>query len=195
MGLLVAVLLVAWRLASGPVSIGFLTPYIENALAEIHKGAVNLAVDDTILTWAGWERTLDIRIVNLRTSLPSGEVIASVPEVSVSLSAEALLRGTVAPRSVEFFGPNFQVVRHPDGTFGLGSDGTGGQGNVVASMLLLMLQEPDPAQAMSYLKRISIVAGEVTYYDQTLGTEWHAPSASAEFVRIQGVSRPSWIWI
>lgn len=186
MGLLVAVLLVAWRLASGPVSIGFLTPYIENALAEIHKGAVNLAVDDTILTWAGWERTLDIRIVNLRTSLPSGEVIASVPEVSVSLSAEALLRGTVAPRSVEFFGPNFQVVRHPDGTFGLGSDGTGGQGNVVASMLLLMLQEPDPAQAMSYLKRISIVAGEVTYYDQTLGTEWHAPSASAEFVRIQG---------
>ena len=186
-GLLVALLLVAWRLASGPVSISFLTPYIEGALAEVHQGAVDLAVDDTILTWAGWERTLDIRIVNLRTTLPNGEVIARVPEVSVSLSAEALMQGAIAPRSVEFFGPSFRVVRHPDGAVALGFEGAEeGTGDFVSSMILLMLQDPDPSQAMSYLKRISIVAGEVTYDDQMLGTIWYAPSTDAQFTRAEG---------
>ncbi|HEY9081109.1 AsmA-like C-terminal region-containing protein [Magnetovibrio sp.] len=186
-GLLVATLLVAWRLASGPVSISFLTPYIEGALAEVHKGSVKLAVDDTILTWAGWERTLDIRIVNLRTSLPNGEEIATVPEVSISLSAEALLKGAVAPRSVEFFGPRFRVVRDADGSFALGIQGTKESSNdFVASMILLMLQEPDPKQAMSFLKRISIVAGEITYEDRTLGTTWYAPNANAQFIRAAG---------
>ncbi len=188
MGLLVAVLLVAWRLASGPVSISFLTPYIESALAETHQGAVKLEVDDTILTWAGWERTLDIRIVNLQTSLPDGQVIATVPEVSVSISAEALLKGVIAPRSVEFFGPSFRIVRQPDGTFALGLEegGTGGADNFVSSMILLMLQEPEASQAMSYLSRIAIVAGDVTYDDQALGTVWRAPNADAEFIRIEG---------
>jgi len=186
-GLLVAVLLIAWRLASGPVSISFLTPYIEGALAEVHKGAVKLAVDDTILTWAGWERTLDIRIVNLRTSLPSGEEIATVPEVSISLSAEALMKGTVAPRSVEFFGPRFRVVRLADGSFALGfQDSQESSNDFVASMILLMLQDPDPGQAMSFLKRISIVAGEITYEDRALGTTWYAPSANAQFIRAAG---------
>lgn len=187
MGLLVALLLVAWRLASGPVSISFLTPYIENALAEVHQGAVKLAVDDTILTWAGWERTLDIRIVNLRTSLPTGEVIATVPEVSVSLSAEALLKGAIAPRSVEFFGPSFRVVRHEDGSFALGFEGGGeGTSDFVSSMILLMLQDPDPSQAMSYLKRIALVSGEVSYEDKAYGSIWHAPNADALFTRTDG---------
>ena len=186
-GLLVATLLVSWRLASGPVSISFLTPYIEGALAEVHKGAVKLAVDDTILTWAGWERTLDIRIVNLRTSLPSGEEIAAVPEVSISLSAEALMKGTVAPRSVEFFGPRFRVVRHADGGFALGlQDSEERSNDFISSMILLMLQDPDPGQAMSFLKRISIVAGEITYEDRALGTTWYAPSANARFNRADG---------
>ena len=186
-GFLVALLLVAWRLASGPVSISFLTPYIEGALAEVHQGAVKLAVDDTILTWAGWQRTLDIRIVNLRTTLPGGEEIATVPEVSISLSAAALLKGTVAPRSVEFFGPSFRVVRHANGRVALGLQGNDEKSNdFVASMILLMLQDPDPGHAMSYLQRISIVAGNVTYEDQALGTTWQAPSADAQFTRAEG---------
>lgn len=188
MGLLVALLLVAWRLASGPVSIGFLTPYIEGALAEVHQGAIDLDVDDTILTWAGWERTLDIRIVNLRTALPNGDVIASVPEVSISLSAEALMKGTVAPRSVEFFGPSFRIVRHNDGRLALGIDGEGsdeGTNDFVSSMILLMLHDPDPGQAMSYLKRISVVAGEVSYEDRVFANTWYAPNADAQFIRTE----------
>lgn len=183
-GLLVAVLLVAMRLASGPVSIGFLTPYIDEALAELHQGAFVINFDDTILTWAGWERTLDIRVVNLRTQLPSGETVAQIPEVSISLSAEALMQGTFAPRSVEFFGPSLNFVREADGQFAMGFSKTqAGSQDFVAMMLGVMLQEADPTRAMSYLKRISVVAGEVTFKDNALGTTWFAPSADVAFTR------------
>ncbi|HEY9163151.1 MAG TPA: hypothetical protein VIN57_00975, partial [Magnetovibrio sp.] len=183
-GLLLAVLLVSWRLASGPVSLGFLTPYINQALAEVHQGAFDITFDDTILTWAGWSRTLDIRVVNLRVKLPSGEMVAKIPEVSISLSAKALVRGTVAPRSVEFFGPNLKVIRHADGQFALGFAGAEQNSEeFLSSLLLVMLQTPDPTRAMSYLTRISVVAGEVTFEDNALGTTWYAPSADAAFTR------------
>lgn len=186
-GLLMAVLLVSWRLASGPVSISFLSPYIDEALAEVHQGAFDVTFDDTILTWAGWERTLDIRIVNLRTRLSSGELVANIPEVSISLSAKALMQGTVAPRSIEFFGPSLKVVRQADGQFAMGFAGTAeGSEDFVASMIIVMLQDPDPELAMSYLKRISVVAGEVTFEDKALGTTWYAPSADAAFTRSEG---------
>ncbi|MEG3619161.1 AsmA-like C-terminal region-containing protein [Magnetovibrio sp. PR-2] len=189
-GLLVAVLLVAWRLASGPVSIGFLTPYIQNALSEVHKDAIALEVEDTILTWAGWERTLDIRIVNLQTSLPDGQVVATVPEVSLSLSAEALLKGNVAPRSIEFFGPTFHVERLADGQFALGFEQAqqtaAKEGDLVASLILLMLQDPNPDQALSYLKRISVVDGQLIYEDKAEGSLWQASETSADFIRVDG---------
>ena len=192
-GLLVALLLVAWRLASGPVSIGFLTPYIKNALTEVHQGNLDLNVDDTILTWAGWERTLDIRIVNLRTALPDGQEIARVPEVSISLSAEALLHGTIAPRSIEVFGPSFSLTRETDGGFALGmqTDGvedvaSGGANAFLSSMILLLLQDPAPDRAMSYLRRINIIGGDITYDDKALGVVWRVPKANARFLRADG---------
>lgn len=186
-GLLVAVLLVAWRLAAGPVSIGFLSPYIHEALAEAHQGAFDISFDDTILTWAGWERTLDIRVTNLTATLPSGDEVASIPEVSISLSANALMRGTIAPRSVEFFGPSLMVVRQPDGRFELGlSDAGDGSQDFVSALVLIMLQDPDPGRAMTYLKRISFVAGQVMFVDHALGTTWFAPEADASVVRDEG---------
>lgn len=190
--MLVAMLLVAWRLASGPVSIGFLTPYLETALDDVYQGVFDITVEDTILTWAGWERTLDIRVVNVQSKLASGDVIATIPEISISLSVEALLKGVVAPRSIEFFGPSLKVQRSADGRFALGLDSsttsnTKAQNtdSFVESILLVMLKDTDPHSSLTYLKYISVAAAELTYEDTALGTTWYAPSANAKIVRVE----------
>lgn len=189
LGMLVAILLVSWRLSSGPVSLGFLTPYLETALGDAHQGNFDITVEDTILTWAGWERTLDIRVVNVQSKLSSGDVLATIPEVSVSLSVEALLKGVVAPRSIEFFSPRFSVQRDTNGRFSVGFDGpdTGSSQNsndFVGALLSVMLEDPDPSRPMSYLTNISVVGADLTYQDMGLDTTWHAPSADATFLRI-----------
>ncbi|MBF0247479.1 MAG: hypothetical protein HQL36_05340, partial [Alphaproteobacteria bacterium] len=189
-GLLVAVLLVSWRLSSGPVSVGFLNPYIQRALGEAHQGALTVDFDDTILAWAGWERTLDIRIVNLRTMTAAGEVLASAPKVSVSLSAQALLHGVVAPRSIEFIAPSFSIVRQPDGSYPwsqagfAGADGGAGTERLLTALVLLMLNEPNPGQAMSYLNRVHVSDASVRFEDRASGTVMQSPVANAKFLRI-----------
>jgi len=184
--MLVALLLVSWRLSSGPVSIAFLTPYMKAALEDANQGAFDISVGDTILTWAGWKRALDIRVVNVQSKLPSGDVVATIPEVSISLSVKALLKGVVAPRSIEFLGPRFTVQRDKDGHFALGLDNTTqGSDNFVNSMLIVMLEKPDPLRPLSYLKYVSVEKGEITYEDKTLDTTWFSPSATAKFMRVE----------
>ncbi|MCH8835770.1 MAG: DUF3971 domain-containing protein, partial [Proteobacteria bacterium] len=103
-GFAIILLVAAWRLSSGPVSLAFLSPYIEDAL-NADRQAFRIRLDDTILTWAGWERTLDIRALNVRAIGPDGRLIASAPELSLSLSTRALMRGMLAPASIEVFRP------------------------------------------------------------------------------------------
>ena len=83
-GLAIMVMVVAWQLSSGPISLGFLSPYIENAVNAEQKN-FKLAMKDTILTWAGWERTLDIRVLGVRILHPDGTLVGAIPEVSSSV--------------------------------------------------------------------------------------------------------------
>ncbi|MCZ6509316.1 MAG: hypothetical protein O7A62_01885, partial [Alphaproteobacteria bacterium] len=53
-----------WQLSRGPVSLSFLTPYIEEALSG-GPNDVQVRLHDTVITWEGAERTLDLRAVGL----------------------------------------------------------------------------------------------------------------------------------
>ncbi|MCK4939285.1 MAG: hypothetical protein KAR80_03260, partial [Rhodospirillaceae bacterium] len=187
MGIFIATLFAAWRLSTGPVSLSFLTPVLQSSLNELHDGSIKITLDDTILTWAGWERTLDIRMVNMQASLIDGGNIASVPEVSVSFSAGALVKGIIAPRSIEFFGPDLLVVRGRNGGFDFGfeggPEGEGNSGGFVTKILGAMLQQENELYPMSYLSRVNIVAGQLTYLDNTTGVTWYAPMADARLRR------------
>lgn len=182
-GMAIILVVSAWKLSSGPISLAFLTPYIETALATFHK-SFRIRLDDTILTWAGWERTLDIRVLNFRALGEGDSVIASVPEISLSLSAQALTHGLIAPQSIELFRPNLHVVRHRDGTLQVGfNTDTAQSEDFMNTMFALMLQEPDPSNPMSYLSRVNIFDADVQVVDQQLETSWRAPKAQAELLR------------
>ncbi|MCW8952203.1 MAG: hypothetical protein OQK23_05790, partial [Rhodospirillales bacterium] len=52
-GMAVVLGVIAWRLSTGPISLGFMNPYVETALSS-KSDAVKVEIADTILTWAGW---------------------------------------------------------------------------------------------------------------------------------------------
>ncbi|MGY8994236.1 MAG: hypothetical protein ACKVK8_08835, partial [Rhodospirillales bacterium] len=69
-----------WRLQSGPISLNSLTPYIERALNS--DGArYEIAIGETVLIWAGWGRTFDVRMLNVQASDTDGRSIIQVPEI------------------------------------------------------------------------------------------------------------------
>ncbi|MCZ6838038.1 MAG: DUF3971 domain-containing protein, partial [Alphaproteobacteria bacterium] len=174
-----------WQLSRGPVSLSFLTPYIEEALSG-GPNDVQVRLHDTVITWEGVERTLDLRAVGLEIVDSDGEVGASVPEMSVRLSLRALMRGLLAPTELELFGPRLRVVRTPDGevVVGIGEVSANAQpGRGGMELINGLLQDPDPNSSTGYLRRVSIVSALIEFEDRQSGRNWTTQRADIALER------------
>jgi hypothetical protein len=195
-GFVVIAGLAAWRLSQDdPVRLTFLTPYLVEALTP-EDGSFRVAIEDTVLTWGGWERTLDLRATGVRVLNADGTNVASIPALSLTLSARALLlRQMVAPTAIEAFGPRLVAVRDVDGRFHIvraAPDEAGQPGDeeslVFARLLETLLSPPDPSLPTGYLTRAAITDGELTFIDRKAGLTWHAPAANITLARdAQGI--------
>ena len=99
-GAMILTLVAWWWLSSGPITLTFLNPYIEEALSP-SDSTVAVEIDDTVLVWAGWERAVDVRVSNLRVLDLDRKVVATMPQVSLGFSIRALFRGMLAPTYLE----------------------------------------------------------------------------------------------
>ena len=175
-GAAIIALLIAWQLYKGPVSLSFLTPYVEQALNSGHR-SFKLAIDDTTLTWAGWDRAIELRVKNVRAIGDSGEAVARIPELSVSLSGAALIRGQLAPKNIELLGLALRINRAEDGTLDVevASKNAPTEPNIAEGLLGWLMKKPDPGSPMSYLQTVRISGATMTYDDRVTGRAWQAP--------------------
>ena len=182
--------LLAWRLSSGPISLSFLNPRITDAL---HLGAdsgFRVVIKDTVLTWGGWDRTLDVRVTGSQVFDASNAEVVSIPEMSVGISAAALVRGMIAPTSLEIISPKFKLIRRADGTIGIDAQGTTSNptgSEELRQFLGIVAQSldgpPDKSKPSGYLKRISISDADVSIIDEPTMTSWRMPALHLDIVR------------
>jgi len=188
----------AWRLSQPePLRLSFLTPYVEQALT-LPERSIHVAIDDTLITWAGWGRTVDLRVRGVHILNNNGRELAALPELSLTLSVEALLRGIIAPTSIEILNPQVTLLRDHRGRFRFGralelsSDSIeppGGESPIIPEALAEFMAAPDYRKPTGYLRRISIVDAKVVLVDRRSGLVWHAPSANFSFERhVDGLS-------
>ena len=188
-GVLIVAGLLSWQLSKGPISLSFLTPYIEQALND-RSPEMQVDLGDTILTWAGWERALDIRVLDVLVYNKLGAVVAAIPEVSFSLSSQALVRrGAIVPKSVELFGPRLVMRRNADGRFevNLGGGGNDSGKSLGSGLLDLLIAKvgsgPTEGAQLAYLSRLNIIGAETVIVDEVLGRRWSAPIADIRLQR------------
>jgi hypothetical protein len=183
----------AWRLSQGPLSIQFLLPYAEDLLQQ-QDTRFRAELDDLILTWAGWERALDVRALGVRL-VEKGAVrpVARIREVSVTLSVRALAEGKIAPTSLKIIRPRIRLIRDESGAFELDMGGLAAQAGSQpdtqpdtgtgsnADVLALLLNElSGPAQTGSSLRnlnRVSVIGAALRLEDRELGINWGARHA------------------
>jgi AsmA-like protein/uncharacterized protein DUF3971 len=185
----------AWRLSQPePLRLSFLTPYVEQALT-LPERSMNVAIDDTLITWAGWGRTVDLRVRGVHILSNSGRELAALPELSLTLSVEALLHGMIAPTSIEVINPQVTLLRDHKGHFRFGralqisssdTDASGGESPIIPEALAEFMAAPDYSKPTGYLRRVSIVDAKVVLVDRRSGLVWHAPSANFRFERHPG---------
>jgi hypothetical protein len=194
--------LVAWRLHAGPVPLDFLTPHLEEALKTEGRG-YTVDIDETVAVWAGWRNAVDIIATDVVVTAPDGSALARLPELSLGLSLRALVRGKLAPTSLDAIGPKVRVIRQENGEFRLGFIDTiddsqplpvdgppqaqpAAGWDVVDFLVDELLGDPDPSRSFGYLRRISILGGQVVFEDRVADSYFRSPDA--EIVLLKGKS-------
>ena len=109
--------LVYVRLLHGPVSLDFLIHPIERAIAEEVSG-LRVQVEGVVLR-LGESKPLEFELKNVRVADASDVPLALAPSATVSLSRKALLRGRIAPESVDLISPRLSLFYGEDGTLSL----------------------------------------------------------------------------
>ena len=176
-----------WRLSSGPISLDYLTTTIEDTL-NTEQDFVEIQIEDTVLTWGGWSRAIDIVARDVFVHQKDGQTLAHFPEVSIGLSLRALTRGIVAPTSLELSAPELNITRYEDGHFGFGLSTLDNQVEIdsadeLLSLYKTFLDKPGDGGLLGYLARISIEDAKITYSDRQENSVWFSPDSSLIFER------------
>ena len=168
----------AWRLSSGPLSLGFLSPYIEEAF-EGEDLSYRIEFDDTVLVWAGWDRALEVRLTGVRVAAADGGTLARVPEASLGVSGAALLGGVVAPTSIELLGLRLGLLRDAEGrvTLAGGGDDAGTDDGAAEALVADLLDPPHEDHPLARLQRVGLRDAAFALHDETSGLTWTAANA------------------
>ena len=168
----------AWRLSSGPLSIGFLSPYIEEAFRDDDLD-YRIEFEDTVLVWADWSRALEIRVTDMRVEDANGMTLVQAPAASIGLNGAALLRGAVAPTSIEIIGLRLGLVRGPDGRIRLatGDDSESADDAAADALIADLLDPPREDHPLARLERVSLREAALVLHDEAADLTWIAPKA------------------
>ena len=187
----IALGLLGWRLSAGPISLDFMTPQVARALSAA-DGSTIVDIDATELNWSA-RRTLDIRVRGVRLLGPDGKLLLDVPQIAISLSGRAMLRGVIAPTSLEVSGVQLALTRTRSGEVQFRSSADSAPApeaapaqSPLAGMFAELLAPPDPERALGYLESAAVIDTTVTISDEATGRMWQARDADVTLYRELG---------
>lgn len=178
--------LLFWRLSTGPVRLDFLASTLADALSKPDQGYV-VSFSGLVLEA---NESLALTAEDARVAALDGTVLASSPEVRLGISRRALLRGVLAPSSLDLTGVRVRLYRTGDGSLRFTLAGSqvepapSGSENSEFDVSDF-LRPPDPARSTGYLRRLRVTDGAVVLIDERSGTTWRAPGADFSIAREQ----------
>ncbi|HLA19921.1 MAG TPA: DUF3971 domain-containing protein, partial [Pseudolabrys sp.] len=107
-----------WRLASGPIALDVATPWITAAVEQNFGARHKVEVGGTILERDESGRAA-VRIRDIVVREPDGAIVASAPRAEVGLSSASLLTGRPRAESLRLVGAELSVRIGADGQFTL----------------------------------------------------------------------------
>ncbi|WP_162937459.1 DUF3971 domain-containing protein [Indioceanicola profundi] len=180
--------ILAWRLQQGPLEVGWLTPYLEQAINQ--QAPMRVDVGSTVLSWGGFGAPINVRAVDLTAFGESGQPVANIPELSIAFSLPALLQARVAPTRIEVVEPTIAAIRTEEGKFRLdirdgdedSSDPQAGS-RILDDLLTALRSPPDPTEPLGALTELRITRASLWVENRQTGALWTAPDVSLILLR------------
>lgn len=110
-----------WRLSLGPIEIGFLRPYVEEALSDPSRN-LSVRIGEVVLEWDGAGEPLLVGLQDFRLLQGDSRTLFSVNRAAASLSLPMLLIGRIEPRTVMLERLALRFVRDTGDVLRFGTD-------------------------------------------------------------------------
>ena len=152
----VVLALFAARLCAGPLSLSLLTPIIERALEAATQ--YHFHIGDARMLWQDWRRGLLVHLSDVQINGGENALLASIGDVAVAFSAEAMASGVLAPSSVKAAGVAITLSRGPEGLWPASprKGGENGNGQFLVDALAGLRTPPDARRPLSFLSDVDL---------------------------------------
>lgn len=185
--ILVLIGLLALRLLQGPLSLGVLTPFIEQAMDDALEN-YQAKIGDTVLRWSREEGRVDLSFVGVTLRDKAQRAVLAIPQMEIGFSAKALAHGILAPSEVQFIGPSATIMRTADGRIQLGFKAPGTdtpniEADALVRKIVESLREAPGGSRLGYLERFYVREAALTLYDSITKSIWRAPDSLVAMTR------------
>lgn len=187
---LLALAVLGWRLAQGPIELPWLARIIE-AEAAPRDAAFKLEIGQASIGWEGFGSEglspLQLRLAGVRLVGADGTLRAALPDAEVGLSLPWLLRGHIAPRRLEFERPALRFARDTQGELVIALAPAGVQAppgtTGLEAILAGLMRAPDDDTPIGALAQLAVTDAQLVVEDAQLGVTWSLDSAAIELRR------------
>lgn len=191
---IVAIVLVALvfalvlRLSFGPVSFGFLAPYIERAIDDDGRG-LHLSFEQGAVAWRDLgpdlqnrvNPGLELRLRGVSVRDDSGRQLLAVPRAAVGISTRALRDLEIAPSFLAVEGLRLRVNWRDGDIFEALRSGDGG--GALAPLIESLLEPSRQGGPAGYLRRLIVRNAEVHFEESITGSDWTLADATIDLRR------------
>ena len=183
--ILVGLLLFVWQLYRGSIALPFLKPYIIRALNH-EDNNYQVTLDGVNLELVRSVQPLRI-IANNVVYKKEEDIVINAPKVALSFSIKALLRGIIAPSSIEVEGPKIFIFSR----YGVNNEKSEDEINRkkleyyidLAAEFWERFNSEDNAYPESYINNIAISKADVELLEVDFGKKWQFSDVNYYFDR------------
>ncbi|MDD5586108.1 MAG: DUF3971 domain-containing protein [Alphaproteobacteria bacterium] len=122
--LVVAFLLLAWKVSSQPMTSTALTPYVEAAIEKLLPNS-QATIAKTLIEWDNVDHSIALHGEQVILRDRQDKIIAEFPTAKMKLSVLALLQGRFFPSELKIDEPQLWFTRRADGTVWFGGEAAG----------------------------------------------------------------------
>jgi len=172
----------AWRLAQGPIDLGWLADRVKAALID-DAAPVRVSFDGVFLVWEGFHKGVDypfdVRLSDIVVTDPAGRQLVAAPGAHLTFSLAGLLLGRIIPRTIEVDHAQVAVTREAEGAIDLGqalaASNSSGTGAVDLRRFREQLSRPASSDhgrtqgLFDQIQRVHLRDTEVTLRDRASG--------------------------
>lgn len=171
---LVFLLLFIWQLYRGPIAVPFLKPYIIKALNH-DDSQYQVTLDEVNIELVRSIKPLKIIATNVDYRKADGKFTITAPKTSVSFSIKALLKGVIAPSSVNVINPSVYIFTD----YGV-EEANKNEANQKKleyyfdgfEEFIERFNSEDRSYPESYINDVNIENAEVEFHEVDLGRKW-----------------------